>query len=378
MKTTTRLAGSLLLAPALMLADFTYTEITKITGGALMNMSRALGGFSKDLKKVGEPTISTVYLKGNRMATVNDQNAHIVDLDQETMTDVDFVKKTYTTITFAQMREAMERAMKQSQGRVSEAKQKQKETETKAESNTEVNWRVDVKETGKIQNFGGVNTKEVVMTMIIEGKDKKTGQSGEMQTMMSIWLADKVAGYDELEDFNKRFAMKMASVYGSLAMGGPAMAMAGDPRFRDSMGKMAKEAEKLKGVQIRQVTKMGTNLDPSKAGEVTDPSTMPEGPTAGEAASRGAQSGAERQAVGRLGRALPGGLGGLGGFGRRKKEQPQEAPANPPAQNQSAQQSGILMEMLMEKSNFATSGVDASKLGVPSGFQQVEHPMLKR
>jgi hypothetical protein len=199
-----------------------------------------------------------------------------------------------------------------------------------------------------------------------------------MQTMLSIWLADKVAGYDELEDFNKRFAMKMASVYGSLAMGGPAMAMAGDPRFRDSMGKMAKEAEKLKGVQIRQVTKMGTNLDPSKAGEVTDPSTMPEGPTAGEAASRGAQSGAERQAVGRLGRALPGGLGGLGGFGRRKKEQPQEAPANPPAQNQSAQQSGILMEMLMEKSNFATSGVDASKLGVPSGFQQVEHPMLKR
>jgi hypothetical protein len=125
MKTTTRLAGSLLLAPALMLADFTYTEITKITGGALMSMSRALGGFSKDLKKVGEPTISTVYLKGNRMATVNDSNAHIVDLDQETLTDVDFVKKTYTTITFAQMREAMERAMKQSQGRASEAKQKQ-------------------------------------------------------------------------------------------------------------------------------------------------------------------------------------------------------------------------------------------------------------
>jgi hypothetical protein len=83
-----------------------------------------------------------------------------------------------------------------------------------------------------------------------------------------------------------------------------------------------------------------------------------------------------------LGRALPGGLGGLGGlggFGRRKKEQPQEVPANPPGQDQGAQQqSGVLMEMVSEKSNFSTAAVDGSKVAVPAGFQQVEHPMLKR
>lgn len=369
------LVGGVLLAPALLLADFTYTEFTRMTGGALMNMSRALGGFSKDLKKVGEPVISTVYLKGNRMATVNDNTAHIVDLDAETMTDIDFVKKTYTTITFAQMKEAMEKAMKQAQGRAGEAKPQQRDNKP---SDTEMNVRFDVKETGKVQSFSGVNTKEVLMTMVIEGKDKKSGQSGEMQTMSSIWLADTVPGYQQLDEFNKRFAMKMASIYGTTALAGAASAMAADPRFMDSVGRMAKEAEKLKGVQIRQITKMGTNLDPAKASEVTDPSTIPEGPTAGEAASRGAQSSAERQAVGRLGRALPGGLGGLGGFGRRKKEQPPEQPANQPQQNQSAQQAGVLMEMVSEKSNFSTSGVDAAKLAVPAGFQQVEHPMLKR
>src|SRR6185295_7990382 len=93
----TRLLGGLLLAPVLLLADFSYTEITRVTGGMMMSMSRALGGLSKEMKKVGEPTTSSVYLKGDRMATVNDHTAHIIDLDKETMTEVDFDKKTYST-----------------------------------------------------------------------------------------------------------------------------------------------------------------------------------------------------------------------------------------------------------------------------------------
>jgi hypothetical protein len=126
-------------------------------------------------------------------------------------------------------------------------------------------------------------------------------------------------------------------------------------------------------------------LDPNKAGEVSDPNSIPEGPTAGQiggkAAESGAKSGAESVALGRLGRSLPGGLGGLGGLGRRKKEQPQEQPQQQQQQQQQgqaqAQGSGVLMEMLTENSDFSTGAVDASKFAVPAGFEKVDHEMTR-
>src|SRR5262245_29844124 len=143
MQKPSRLLSMVLATPALLVADFSYTEMTRITGGALMSMSRALGGLSKDMKKVGEPTISSVYLKGNRMATIDEHKGHIIDLDKETITDIDFDKKTYTTLTFAQMKEAMEKAMQKMQGKMDEAKKKQEEAKQKLDqSNAEINWKV--------------------------------------------------------------------------------------------------------------------------------------------------------------------------------------------------------------------------------------------
>ncbi|MCC6362599.1 MAG: hypothetical protein IT165_03695 [Bryobacterales bacterium] len=369
------IAGSLL-APALLLADFTYTETTRMTGGALMQMSRTLGVFSKDLRRVGEPVTSTVIVQGNRMAHVNDRTAQIWDLDKESITEIDFEKRTWSTITFAQMKEAMEKAMQRAQQRVKETEDKRKEAEQKAE----VSYKMDVKETGKVQNINGVNAHEVLMTMTFEAKDKQSGQSGQMETMSSIWVTDSVPGYQELVDFQKRLALKMANALASPAMAGQAMMMASNPQFMTSMQKMAKEAEKLKGIHIKQITKMGMNLDPAKASEVTDPATMqqPQGPSVKEAAGDAATD----SAASRIGRSIgiPGGLGGLGGFGRRKKKQEEPPPPPPPAQeNQqaAAANSGVLMEMVMEMNNFSTAPADSSKFSVPAGFKQVDHPMMR-
>lgn len=369
-----RMLAAASLAPAILLADFSYTEITRVTGGALASMSRALGGLSKDMRKMTEPTVNTVLLKGNTLAHVNAKTAHIVDLDKETITDINFEKKTYSTITFAQMKEAMEKMAEKSKGKMEEAKAKQKSPEAQ---NAEMNMKMDIKDTGKVQNFSGIETHEVLMTITMEATDKKSGQSGAMDTMMSIWVADTVKGWDQLEEFNKKYAMKMASTFAASPFARQGMAMAQDPRFREAAEKMAKEAEKLKGVHIRQVTKMGMGLDPNKAGEVSDPNSIPEGPTAGQVAGSGAKSGAEGAALGRLGRSLPGGLGGLGGLGRRKKEQPQEQPQQQQQGQAQAQGSGVLMEMLVENSEFSTGAVDASKYAVPAGFEKVDNEMTK-
>jgi len=362
-----------MLAPALLLADFTYTETTRITGGVMASMSRSLGGLSKSMRKVTEPQTRTHILKGNRMAEIGATDGTIYDLDAGSITTIDFEKRTYSTITFEQMRQAMERMMAKNKGKMEEAKA------SKGNPDVQADFKVDIKETGKTQMVSGFNAKEVIMTFLLEGKDKKSGQTGAMETMSSIWVAqEKIPGHEELQEFHKKLAMKYAGAFANSSMAGLGAAMASDPRMREAMEKMAKEAEKLNGVHLRQITKMGSGLDPAKASEISDPNATPQGPTAGEvagkAAEKSAADSAEKQVLGRLGR-----IGGLGGFGRKKPKQ-EEAPPPPPqqpAQNQQGQPSGILMEMVVESANFSNAPADTSKMAVPDGFKQVEHPMLK-
>lgn len=379
MRRTAACLAILALAPVAALADFSYTETSKMTGGMLLNMSRTLGTFSKGMRKVGEPMVSTVSLQGNRLASIHDTYADIYDLDKETITHIDLEKKTYSTITFAQMREAMEKAMQRAQEEMKKQQAKKPEA-----SNVDMNLRVEVKDTGKKQIVNGIDTHEVILITGVQATDKKSGTSaGEVQTVMSMWMADSIPGYGEILEFYKRMAVKMAANWQNSMVGQQAMQAAMDPRFRSSLEAMGKEAEKMKGVALRTVTKMGPNVDLETAGKITDPTTQPPPPdmgkAAGNAAGDAAANEAGKQSLGRLaGRVgLPGGLGGFG-RGRKPKEEP---PANPPQQapqqQQQQQANAVMMEMVSEKSNFSSAPVDSSKFAVPSGFQQVEHPMLK-
>ena len=79
-----------------------------------------------------------------------------------------------------------------------------------------------------------------------------------------------------------------------------------------------------------------------------------------------------------LGR-LPG-MGGLGGFGRKKpKDQPQEQPQQQQQQQaKAAPGAGMLMETATEMSSFSSAPVDGSKFDIPSGFKQVQSDLEKR
>ncbi|HUQ91925.1 MAG TPA: hypothetical protein VM120_09600 [Bryobacteraceae bacterium] len=375
-----KLFSGLILAPTLLLADFTYSETTRMTGGVLMNMSRALGGLSKDMRKVGEPTTSTVMVKGGRMMTTSGGTVQLWDLDKDTIINIDLEKQTYSTITFAEMKAAMQKAMERAKSNARPSETPAANPENPKPGNTEMNVKMDIKETGKVQMISGLNTREVLMTFILEAKDKQSGESGAMDTMSSIWVADSVPGYDEVKAFHKRVAEKMSNSFAAGAFSRESMMAAMDPRMMNSMQKVAKEAEKLQGVHVRQITKVGVNLDPAKASEITDPSTMPQGPTAGglagRAATEGATQSAERRIGGRIGNI--GGLGGLGGFGGLGRRKQKEEPPPPPQNQQQPQQgSGVLMEMVMEMNNFSNAPLDASKFAVPAGFKQVPHPMLR-
>lgn len=341
-----RIAAMAGICCSLVWADFSYEQTSQITGGAMAGMMRVAGAFSKAAR---EPQKMTVMVKDDRMATVSASHITIIDLERETMTDVDLEKKTWASITFAQMSQAMQKMGE----RMSQSKK----------SDTEMRFSADVKNTGATRTIQGLNTKQTIVTLTVEGTDNKSGQSGSMDMRMDMWMAPDVPGYAEVRAFYHRMAQKMSWTPGAGMMAGVLA------QYGKGMSELSKEMSKLEGVPVLQITRIGGTGDaaPSNAPDTSAGSPQPSvQDAAGEAAAESALSRA-----GRLG----GLAGGFGGFGRKKKkEEPKSESAPPPPSSGPAQ--GAILEMTTELSGFSATA-DASKFDVPAGFRQIDHQMTK-
>ncbi|HEY2015652.1 MAG TPA: hypothetical protein VGH38_19245, partial [Bryobacteraceae bacterium] len=186
--TTTAL---LTLAASTMLADFSYQETTKITGGMLVSAMKMAGVFSKQARQAGEPTQSTVAVKGDRMVHRSPLHATVIDLGSQTITSIDLQKKTYSVMTFEEMKQAIEQMQQKMQ-------QKQPNGEQ-----ADMKFKVSASTTGKSKQISGFEAKEMVLKMEMEGTDKKSGQTGSMVVTADTWIAPSVPGYSEVRDFYK-------------------------------------------------------------------------------------------------------------------------------------------------------------------------------
>jgi hypothetical protein len=353
----TRYIASLLLCawPTALYADFSYTETTQITGGAVVAMMKMAGTFSKQARQAGEPIVSSVTIKGNRMIRSDPQRTEIVDLDKETITTIDHVKKQYTTMTFQQMKQQIDDAMKKAK------EQKQADTTTTSNpSDTDVSFQVKVRHTGASKDIEGISASESILSVAMDATDKKSGQTGSLAVTNDMWMAPEVPGYDEVRDFHKRFAEKLGSVFSESI--NPAM-LASQPGAGKAMADMVKEMSKLKGIPVLQVMRMGTTTDGTPlpaASEAPLPQTKsPEMPSASQVAKDSATSAVASSL----------GLGGFGGFGKKKK------PADPPpadSDKTNGQTWAVLVESNTQMAGFSQSAVDPSKFDIPTGYKQVD------
>lgn len=342
----------LLAAASFARADFSYQSTATITGGALFNMLRALGPFTRGAR---EPIVTTHLLKGNRMASISKDNITIIDLDKSTITQIDVPKKTYSVMTFEQMKQAMDEAVSRAQ---QEKEKNKKSTDAK---NVEVNFKVSAKATGESKTIGVLNAKETILTMTMEGTDKDSGNTGSMDVTVDSWLAT-VPGYEEVKEFHRKLAEKIGWAYGS---GMSQMAMMTQPGSLKGFAEAAKELNKVQGVPIQSKTTMGgTAADPNNPNSTASSQQQ----QSSQQNSQG-NSGIAGGAIGRL--------GGIGGFGRKKNnDQPKQDQASTQQQNGSS--SGVLIEMTTDLSNFSAGPADASKFEVPAGFKQVESDLMRR
>jgi hypothetical protein len=361
--------GLSLLLPTAAFGDFQYQETTQITGGSLMGMMKFASHFSKQAKQIGEPIVSSVYVQGNRMARFDPQTIEIIDLDAETITNIDMQKHTYTQMTFEQMRQQFEQAVQQAKEQ--QAKQ-QPATPAPASQekpdNVQVSFKVNVRNTGTSKQVSGVDANEAILTMEMIGTDTTNGQQGAFAITNDMWMAPEIPGYDELREFDKKFAVKMGQAFSGSNLTASLTAM--QPAAAQGMSDMVKEMSKLKGIPVEQIMRMGAtaNGEPLPAASEAPLPPSPSGPDM-PSAKDVAQQSTSNAISSKLGSF---GIGGFGGFGHKK-----QAPAPPPADDasnttQQTPTASVLMESKTEMSGFSSSPIDSGKFAVPAGFTQIQ------
>ncbi|HUI54867.1 MAG TPA: hypothetical protein VLY04_07840 [Bryobacteraceae bacterium] len=327
------------LAASTLSADFSYHEKSTVTGGVMLSLLKMAGVFSKQAR---EPIETTVSYKGDKMVSRSETHATIIDLAAETITNVDMQKKTYSVMTFEQMKQMLE--------------QMSAKMQKKSPDSPSMDFKVSVTPTGNTKPIAGFDAKELVVKMEMQSTDPQSGQQGTMVITTNVWIAPSVTGYGEVRDFRKRMAEKLNWSPG----GNPFMAR---PDVAKGMAEVEKESAKLDGMPVFQTVSMGAPGQPGAAssGNTGQPQAQPQ--------QQQQQPPPARPSLGGL-------LGKSIGISRNKQSSDQ-----PQGQQGSTQQGsgnpGSLLEMQTEMSAFSSGAVDDSLFAIPAGFKKLE-PDLKR
>ena len=329
--------------------DVSYQETTKITGGSLTSMMKFAGAFSKDARKLGQPIVTTVAIKGNKMLRSSEDSAQITDLDAETVTQIDKVKHEYSVVTFAQMKEAAERAMEKAKSEQAKAESKSTGSQSAKDSNVQVSFDTHVRKTGAVKQVSGLDTTEVILTVNVNGTDTSSGQQGALAIANDMWMAPEVPAYEAVREFERKLALKMGTTF---AAGPDLTAMVHQAQSSDELKAMAKEMSQIQGVPVLQVMRMGMTTD-GKPLQAASEAPLP--PQSAAPSMRSV-----------LTSNLP-----FSGFGRKKKQPEAASPDASSSQGGEAQpQSAVLVESTTELGNF-TEHVDPAVMQVPAGYKLV-------
>ena len=239
--------AALLLASSLIHADVRADEKSHVEfAGMLGRMVNLFGG-----KAAREGVTSTVAVKGDRKATLNESTGQIIDLNEEKIYDLDVKKKTYKVTTFAELRRQIEEARKKAEEDARKAPEAEKPAQPDP-NQKEVEVDFDVKDTGQKKAINGFDTHQVIMTVTVREKGKTLEQSGGLVLTSDMWMAPKIEAMQEVAAFDLKYAQKL---YGPMVAGisasQMAMVLATYPMLKDAMAKLKAEGGKLDGTAIQ-------------------------------------------------------------------------------------------------------------------------------
>jgi hypothetical protein len=368
----------ILMASRMTLADASYQETTQITGGSMVAPLKSLGFLSKSVGNMLAPNMTTTMVHGNQKAVVGKDSIEITDLDRETITHIDNLHKTYSVVTFAQMRHAFENVPKQMEQAQEQAKQEPQQPQP-PKTDLKTSFDVSVKNTGVSKEVNGLTAQEQLVTMQMHVSDPNAPPTDATNTVTYVvttdaWIAADPPEVKEVQEFDKRFGEKlmagvdMSAWRSQMAGQNPAMAQmfGGKPGSQEAMAQMAKEMAKVQGTRVMEVTRMG--------GSGSGPGGPQNSAQASAPAATTTPVSSNTSVGGLLGSAL--GSSALGGFHRKKAAPADNTTSTTPAADGSqTTSSAVLMETTMQKSNFSRESVPSSAFEVPAGYKKVDTPM---
>jgi hypothetical protein len=371
---TTRIAALLaggMLMQSLAFADVSYQETTEITGGSMVGMLKMAGAFSSQAKQLSAPVTSIVLIHGGRMLRSNPHTTEIIDLDQQTITSIDHDKRTYSIVTFKEIQDQMNKAMAQSKGA---------QSQPTSSGNPQMTFSAHVSSTGATRVIEGQTAKEALITVTMASNSSDPNAKGGMAATTEMWLVQDEPGMAEMRRFNERMAKEMS--FKTTASGMSSM-LSSQPGGAEAVAELQKEAGKMSGLPVLQVTRVGVTADgqPLAAPSVQPlPQNQNKGASASGAVAQEVATGTATQTAGNQ-------ISKLGSFGRAlssssmgalMKHAPSTSSAPTPAPGASgadAATAGVLLENQTQTSGFSEGPVDTTNFQIPVGYKLLTSPM---
>ena len=394
--------GLMSLVSGLAYADASYEQTSQITGGTLTETIRSFSFLGKATKEMLAPTNSLTMVHGNQKAVINKNSTEIIDLDKETITHIDTAKKTYTVMTFAQMRQAAADMMK----KIQQAPPQQAAAGQQPKSDLKTSFEVSVKNTGQSKSVNGLDAQEQVVEMQMHVTNPDGAGTAAQNTFTytvttDAWIAPDPPEVKEIQDFDARMGKKMMEGADLSAFkpggsnAGLAQMFGSKPGTAEAMAQMQKEMAKLKGTRVMEMMRMGADAPAGATGQqqsagsgssvvgdatqsagsaATSSAAGATGSAAGSAAANAAGNGIGSSVLGSAASVFSSKL--LSGMFQKKP-----AAATSPASTTTTTVAGtqattsmVLMEMTMQKSNFSQEAIPPSAFAVPDGFKQLPSP----
>jgi hypothetical protein len=292
--------------------------------GMLGKVAGMFGG-----KAMKEGVTTTIAVKGNRRMSTNDTTAELVDIDAEKVYRIDLKGKSYTVQTFEEIRREFEKMMAKAEAQTEKKPQRE---------GPEMEFDIDIKQTGQQKAMAGTNCDQVILTLGVHEKGKTIDDAGGMVITSDMWMAPKNPALQEYFDFEMRYMQKVYGDKGVASAKDLAQAMAMYPGMKDAMARLQSEGRKLSGTPMQTTVTMAA-------------ASGPDGGNARAEKSSGS----------------PVGLGALGGLlGRKKKAEP---PAEGAAASPGAKTRATILTTVTEVLSIDTS-VAGGDVEIPAGFKQ--------
>ena len=240
--------------------------------GMLGRMFSLFGG-----KGAKEGLDGLTAVKGSRKATIKGDSGQIIDLTEEKVYDLDMKKKSYTVVTFEEMRRKMREAQEAAK-KEAEKQEPSKKDEPASKPTKEYEVDFDVKATGQKRPIAGYDTTQTIVTITVREKGKTLDEAGGIVMTNDMWLGPKIPALKEIADFDMKYwkqlqGPEMAAVSAEQM----ASLLAMFPLVAKANERMAKDADKLAGTPLDTTTTIESVLSKDQLTEAQASSTPSKG-----------------------------------------------------------------------------------------------------